>query len=196
MPAIFPFGIGNERVPPRRPTVVRPAPPPTMVGTVEIHLEADQANGTISLLMAEPNPDPDPERHLIGQAANGEYYLRVPKGETVQVDLVLSGSWDWKYYEAEDGVTLGRSTHARRYWLIGYPAYDGKTIRIIIESSGFEPSSVAADRGQHDEKFNINVLIRQDQTNRPLVLEIDPITKNPPPGDGRKDPASNPQPML
>lgn len=167
----------NDRAPAQTVSAGHPLPGGLIAGTVEINLVAKPADGTLALEMSDKTGT-----NLVGTNAAGDSYLRVEKDKSYEVKLVLAGNWKWKFLAGSAGFSLASSAHAARYWLTGSP--NDKTRTIVIKSSGQTPVSAAADTGQFDEKFNLTVEILQNGTARPLIIEIDPITKNPPPVDG------------
>lgn len=175
--------LSNDRAPPQHHNSSHPAPIPSIRGTVEFNIVPDATTGTLTLTISERNPDLNPARHLVGVTDSGEYYLRVPE-KAVQIDLVLAGPWDWSFLPG-DGITIGRNAHASRYWLVPLLSSNQKTRRIIIKQSNGTPVPHLKDDGRNDEKFNLEVQIAQNLTQKRLVIEIDPITKNPPPDGGK-----------
>jgi hypothetical protein len=186
--------VTNSRIPLKQPTSHDPAPPVDIFGTVAFDIVPNNTTGTISLSISEIGGDEtDPDR-VVGIAPNGDRYLRVPKDKVVQIDCLLTGVWKWNFPRGADGVTLATSGHEVRYWLIDKA--NPKMRRIIIKSSGLEPQANAqSDDGRHDEKFNLQVEIKQAH-GKPLAIEIDPITKNPPPGNGKSAPLGEPGALL
>lgn len=153
------------------------------IGTVVFDLVPDTERRTLSLVMTElgvgPGDEPSEDR-LVGETDSGEYYLRVPQDKNVQVDLVLSEYWNWRFPKDEKAVTLGDANNKDRYWMT--KKNTSKLRRIVIKSSGNIPQNI--DDGSYDEKFNLEVLINQ-ASGPELAIEIDPITKNPPPVGGK-----------
>ncbi len=188
------FGRRNERASPRRASQGGSMPQPTVTGRIVFDIAADQVNGTIGLTMVEPHPHPDGP--LVGQEPNGSYYIMIPQGKVVQVDLELGGVWKWTFPDAvEEGVTLASAGHAQRYWLVEASS-NAKTRRLVIEPSHRPPVAHGSnDDGRNDEKFNIEVYLDQG-FGKPLGIEIDPITKNPPPVDPLVPPLNQPGPLL
>ena len=145
-------------------------------------LEIQQVSGV------ETGPD-----RLVGETPNGDRYLRVPIGKRVQIDFKLGGPWKWFFPHGEDGVTLADENHYNRYWLTDHG--DPKMRRLIIEPSGESEIMINHDVGQNDEKFNLELIIKQAK-GKELAIEIDPITKNPPPIGGFTPIAGEPGPLL
>lgn len=184
---------GNGRHPPHKVGNGPPPPPVDIEGTVEFGLDADQPNGTLTLTLFEPRPDADADKALVGSTPSGDaYYIRVPTAQAARIHFTLAGPWDWEF--DGDGVTLAKEPHSRRYWL--EPITDPKVRTLIIKHSGNAPQDTHTDDLSNDEKFNLMVLMRQRDTGKKLAIEIDPITKNPPPVGDRKDTLSHPGPLL
>lgn len=184
----------NHRHPLRRAGAGNNLPSPTLTGEVEFSLDADEVTGTLSLRILERNQSPIPARRLVGTTSNGNRYLRIPRGQIVQIDFTLAGPWQWTFAGNVGGVTLADRNNGTRYWLAASP--DSKTRRVIIEPSN-KPEVQDDNDPANDEKFNLEIEIAQS-AGSPLGIEIDPITKNPPPVGGVVDPNPlvNPGPLL
>jgi hypothetical protein len=180
-----------QRHQPKRPKPGEAVPNPAVKGKVTLNLLAtpNPPNKSLTLSMSPGTPG------LSGHTATHGYYLRVEPGKTVQIDLELSTDWDWRFVTGTDDVTIGDAGHAVRYWVLPNPVSD-RVRTLIIEPSGHPAVSAANDKGQNDEKFNLMVEIAQSGTAVPLVIEFDPITKNPPPVDGLMVPAGQAVPIL
>ena len=181
----------NDRKPPRKPTAAEPAPKPDIIGKVEFNLKPEPETGTLTLEIRQVSGvDTGPDR-LVGETPKGDRYLRVPTGKRVQIDFLLGGPWQWFFPHGMDGVTLADENHFNRYWLTDHG--DPKMRRLIIEPSG--GSEETQDTGSNDEKFNLELVIKQAK-GKELAIEIDPITKNPPPIGGFTPIAGEPGPLL
>ena len=183
------LGIGNDRARPQQPAPGHQPPKCSIEGTVEFNIVADEAKGTISLEMTDVS-----KTNLVGRNSNNEYFLRVEADAVVQFDLVLAGPWQWAFLSDGSEFTLGSRGHAKRYWLTATP--NAKTRRIVVESSKLTPVHQADDNGKFDEKFNLTVLLTQANSTKQLVIEIDPITKNPPPVDSMIVQTGVPSPII
>lgn len=181
------LAMGNGRYKPKKRTATQHPPPYTLKGSVDFLLKASADGRTLTMEMAHAGGD-----DLRGVSAmTHEHYLCVPAGKVVQLTLNLTGSWDWKF--PQDAFTLGIRDHAERYWLID--ATD-KSMTLIIEPSGVASGTAQQMGDAYDEKFNLTVRIAQDGTAIPLVITIDPITKNPPPVDGMVVPQGQSVPIY
>ncbi len=176
-------GKGNDRHQVQRSGPSSPAPPPNIIGAVEFILEPNDTLTKLTLKIAETVDQPNEEDRLVGEAPDGEFYVRVPKGKIVQIDFQLGGKWEWTFAEP-GGVTLADKGNHARYWITD--SSNPKMRRLVIKHSDktalHKPED---DKGQNDEKFNLEVEFTQT-AGKPLKIEIDPITKNPPPVGGRK----------
>ena len=158
-------------------------PRPDIIGAVEFILEPNSDLTRLSLKIKETVEQPTEEDQLVGEAPDGEFYIRVPKGKVVQIDFRLGGKWEWTFANG-GGVTLADAGHKNRYWITD--SSNPKMRQLVIKNSGkSRPASPADDKGENDEKFNLEVEFTQT-AGKPLKIEIDPITKNPPPVGGRK----------
>jgi hypothetical protein len=187
-------GRKNDRHELRRAGPGNNLPIPTLSGAVEFSLVSDCVAGTLSLSIVERTPSTDSELRLVDATNGGNRYLRIPTGQTVQIDFILAGPWQWSFGGTAGGVTLADRNNGTRYWLAASP--DSKTRRVIIQPSN---KPVLADENDptNDEKFNLEIEIEQS-AGSPLAIEIDPITKNPPPVGGVFDPNPlvKPGPLL
>ncbi len=173
----------SGRYKPKRRTATERPPSPDLTGSVDFQLIPGATSRTLTMQMVYAGGD-----DLRGyNTLTGEHYLRVPENKVVQLTLSLGGLWDWKF--TPEGFTLGNRDHRDRYWL---DSASDKSVTLIIEPSGL--SAQAAE--QHDEKFNLTVEIAQEGTKIPLVIMIDPITKNPPPVGGMIVPQDVPAPIY
>lgn len=129
---------------------------------------------------------------LVGEIVGMGFYLAVPKDETVKIVLRLSDSWDWTFVGTDDDFTVFSAGHKDRYWV--QDSGNAKERTIYIKSSGKTPEN-GNGTGKHDEKFNMAVMLKQDNGSPDVGIEIDPIVKNPPPGGGRLVTTGNAVPL-
>jgi hypothetical protein len=172
----------NDRYRVQKPGPNNKAPKPDIIGAVEFLLEPDETQTRLSLKIKDTTVQLDEENRLVGEY-NGEFYIRVPYGKVVQIDFKLGGKWEWAFANG-GGVTLADEGHKNRYWITD--SSTTKMRQLVIKHSGKKPPAKPTDdKGQNDEKFNLEVEFLQIK-GKPLKIEIDPITKNPPPVGGRK----------
>lgn len=172
----------NDRYRVRKPGPDHKVPDPDIIGTVEFNLEPNTEQTRLSLTIKDTTVQLDEENRLVGEY-NGEFYIRVPYGKVVQIDFNLGGKWEWAFANG-GGVTLADEGHKYRYWITD--SSKPKMRQLVIKNSCKpRPDKPEDDKGQNDEKFNLEVEFTQIK-GKPLKIEIDPITKNPPPVGGRK----------
>jgi len=177
----------NGRYRPMKPSATQHLPGHTLEGAVNFHLDAAADGKTLTMRM-----DHAGGTDLRGvSSTTHEHYLQVPQGKVVELTLNLVGDWDWKF--GADAFTLGKKSHAERYWLVDAAA---KSITLVIEPSGSAAQHSQQQGDSCDEKFNLTVEITQQLTAKPLIITIDPITKNPPPVDGMIVPQGQPVPIY
>ncbi len=102
------------------------------------------------------------------------------------ITLTLCDKWDWNFIDNPLRVTGGDS---RNY---GVNKIDGSTIEIHAHATGKDPKS--GEEGQ-DDKLDLLVSLKQNG-GRDVVIAIDPITENPPPGKTMDYPLSGPHPIA
>ena len=162
-----------------------------ITGKVEFDLAPDLANKTLTLKIK----DLKPESKLVGKNSKG-LYLQVPKNTIVEIELILSDTWKWSFKNDDSDFTLSTKKHKEYYFVKPNPSSD-QTRTIIIKPSGnLAYQDPQSDKGGNDEKFNLTVELEQAGATVPLVIEIDPITKNPPPDGGKIVTDSNPLPLM
>lgn len=177
----------NGRYKPKKRTATERPPSPALTGSVDFQLIPGATSRTLTMQMVYASGD-----DLRGyNTVTGEHYLRVPENKVVQLTLSLGGLWDWKF--TPEAFTLGTRAHADRYWL---DSATDKSVTLIIEPSGLPAQAAGQQNDRNDEKFNLTVEIAQEGTNIPLVIMIDPITKNPPQVGGMIVPQDVPAPIY
>ena len=178
----------NHRRQPHRPKNPNTIPESIHFAKIIFEMIAHNRHLTFSMIAAD-----QASIDFIGEF-EGQYYIRVPENENVQVEISLSNSWDWKFMDdGESDFTLATAGHELRYWI--HPGGTDQNRTITIESSKETPEH-GNGTGKHDEKFNLGIKLAQLKSNKTVGIEIDPIVKNPPPTDGQIATAGQPGPLL
>lgn len=173
---------GNDRAPLQQNNAGHPAPKPIYFGKVNFDLVPD-STGRLTLILTEEKLT-GPVWNFVGKTNDGDFYLRIPP-QAAQIDMELIGCTLWTFAGNGNAITLGDRKHTPRYWMVPVASTGNKLRRLIIGPSGRPPvQHQDHDDGHNDEKFNLEVLLTQAGTDTPLAIEIDPITKNPPPVGG------------
>lgn len=164
----------NARSQPNRPTDPTNIPPATLKGKVIFEMIAHKKRLSFTMIDVD-------QKGLVGKLKGQNHHLVVPHNTIVEIELILSDSWDWNFVPSTNDFTLATDGHEVRYWIQS----DGssKSRLITIEPTGRTPEP-GNGTGRDDEKFNLGIELSQDGSDIKVGVEIDPITKNPPPGGG------------
>lgn len=182
--------MSGGRYPPRRPNAAHQLPAHDIEGVIEFSLDpaADKRSLTMEMVQLSGTPG------LISRdPVTNEFCVAIPPNMTVKLTLNLSGKMDWVFpLKGGSPFSLAERDHSERYWQASAPT--NNSVTLIIESSG-RPQTMDHDPDAI-EKFNLAVAIAQTNTTVPLILLIDPVTKNPPPVGGLEVPTGMPVPIY
>jgi hypothetical protein len=119
---------------------------------------------------------------VIGESDDDGYYIRVRDDDLV-IEFELSAEWDWGF----DGLkpfTLkkkknGPHDNSKNFHCRDHDPANPRKLFVEMKPSGQHP-------GNHGFKQGYNLYVAMGQPKgEPLPIRIDPIVKNPPPGDGK-----------